>query len=329
MTTSSPDKFSAFRPGTRVLVTGATGFTGECLVKKLLSQAVSVRAIARASSHLAAFDGCPVEWIRGDVFDPAVVRTAVENIEYIIHVAAAYREAKISDQTYLDVNLTSTQLLAAAAKESPSFRRFVHVSTVGVHGHIDEPPANEEYRFSPGDVYQRTKAEAETWIRKYSRETGLPIAVVRPAAIYGPGDRRLFKVFKMASRLFFPLFGRGKGLYHLVHVDDLTSIFIRAALHPRALGEVFIAGNAAPSRLEDIATTVASELGNNSMRIIRLPAWPLFLAADLCGGVCRPLGIEPPIYRRRVAFFTKDRAFDTSKLRTVLGYEQGVTTEVG
>jgi nucleoside-diphosphate-sugar epimerase len=133
----------------------------------------------------------------------------------------------------------------------------------------------------------------------------------------------------MAARPVFPLFGRGQGLYHLIHVDDLTDIFITAALHPKARGEVFIAGNPEPSRLEDIARTIAQEIGNTKLRFVRFPAWPLFLAADLCEAICKPFGIEPPLYRRRVAFFTKDRAFDTSKLRQLLQYAYSVSVDAG
>jgi nucleoside-diphosphate-sugar epimerase len=321
--------YLSFPPGARVLVTGASGYTGTVLVKKLVAQGAAVRAIARTSSNLGPFQGLPVEWIRGDVFDPETVSKAAQGVEYAIHVAAAYREAKITDETYHKVHIESTKLLAHALVGTSGFKRFVHVSTVGVHGHIDKPPADENYRFSPGDIYQRTKADAEAWIREFAAANDFPVAVVRPAAIYGPGDKRLLKVFKMASKPIFPLFGRGQGLYHLIHVDDLTDIFVLAALHPAAAGEAFIAGNAAPSRLQDIATTIADEVGNKSMRFIRFPAWPLFVAADICEAICRPLGIEPPIYRRRVAFFTKDRAFNTSKLQRLLGYTNRVRVEEG
>jgi dihydroflavonol-4-reductase len=320
--------FSALR-GSVVLVTGASGYTGSVLTKKLVGHGARVRAIARGSSDLSQFEGLPIEWIRGDVFDPNTVAQATCGVEYVFHVAAAYREAKITDETYALVHVESTKLLAHAVVGSQSLKRFVHVSTVGVHGHIDQPPADEEYRFNPGDVYQRTKAEAELWIREFASASGLPLAVVRPAAIYGPGDRRLLKVFKMALKPVFPLFGRGQGLYHLIHVEDLTDIFICAALHPRALGEVFIGGNQEPSRLQDIVRAIASELGNRWLTFIRFPAWPLFVAADLCEAVCRPWGVEPPIYRRRVAFFTKDRAFNTQKLSTLLGYRQKVSVEEG
>lgn len=318
-----------FPRGAKVLVTGATGYTGQVLTRKLVSLGCEVTAIARASSKREGLSELPIRWVVGDVYDAKVVANATQDIEYIFHVAAAYREAGISEETYANVHIESTKLLAQAVVASGSCRRFVHVSTVGVHGHIDEPPADEEYRFAPGDIYQSTKAEGEQWIRSFSVEHGLPLVVVRPAAIYGPGDRRLLKLFKMARRPFFPVFGSGRGLYHLIHVDDLTDIFVTAALHPQAVGEVFIAGNAEPSRLQDIVKTIANEIGNPRLRFVRLPVWPLFVAADLCEFVCRPLGIAPPIYRRRVAFFTKDRAFNTRKLREVLGYRYTHTVEEG
>ena len=140
---------------------------------------------------------------------------------------------------------------------------------------------------------------------------------------------RLLKLFRLAKKRVFPLFGKGEGLYHLIHVEDLTDIFITAAFHPAALGEVFIAGNPEASSLEQIARTVSAELGGRRVRFLRLPAWPLFLAADICELLCKPFGLSPPLYRRRVAFFTKDRAFDTSKLRSRLGYRYSFDVESG
>lgn len=287
-----------------------------------------MRAIARPSSRLEALAGLPVEWVRGDVFDPATVARAVPGCSHIFHVAAAYREAGLSDDVYRSVHVVSTQLLAEAAAREAGFRRFVHVSTVGVHGHIEHPPADENHPFAPGDVYQRTKAEAELWLRAFAGARGLPYTVIRPAAIYGPGDRRLLKVFRMASQPVFVLLGRGRCLYHLIHVEDLADAMIVASEHPAATGEAFICGNPEPVTLERMGRTIAGALGR-PFRMIRLPAWPFFLAADVCEAVCRPLKLAPPIYRRRVAFFTKDRAFDTRKLRDRLGFVPARTNEAG
>lgn len=314
--------------GTRVLVTGATGFTGSVLARKLVEAGLDVRAIARESSDTSGLSDLNISWFRGDVFDPETVRDAMADVRTVFHLATAYREGKRTADYFEKVHIDSTRLLAEAAATNPNFSRFVHVSTIGVHGHIKSAPANEEHRFAPGDPYQRTKAEAELWIRNYADETGLPITVVRPAGIFGPGDKRLFKVFRMAARPVFPILGFGKCYYHLIHVDDLTDAMILSATHPEARGEVFICGNSEAIPLPNMARIIARELGHH-LHIVRVPATPFFIAAMLCELVCKPLRIEPPLYRRRVAFFTKDRSFDTTKLRERLGFAPRYDNESG
>jgi len=303
----------------RVLVTGATGYTGQLLVRKLVQAGCRVRAIARATSDVSPLAEQPIEWRRGEVFDLAVVRPAMDGINYVFHVAAAFRDAKSTEKDYWNVHVKSTRLLAEEAEGKASFKRLVHVSTMGVHGHIANPPADENSPFAPGDGYQRTKAEAETWLAAYGRENNLPYTIIRPCAIYGPGERRLLKLYRMASKRFFPILGQGKCWYHLVHVEDLTNAMLLAAVNERALGEPFLIGSSEAIRLEDMARIIAGEYGN-PIQIFRLPIGPFFLMGDLCEAICKPLKIEPPIYRRRVAFYSKDRNFSTKKMRDVLGY---------
>jgi dihydroflavonol-4-reductase len=323
----SADASTGLAPGTPVLVTGATGFTGGVLTRKLVALGLDVRAIARGDIP-EALRALPIRWYRGQVFDPEVVRSAMEGVAYLFHVAAAYRTAGIADDVYRKVHVESTQRLAEAAADQPSFRRFVHISTVGVHGHIDDPPADERYRFAPGDLYQETKAEAELWLREHAARLGVRYTILRPAAIMGPDDTRLLKVFKLATKPVFPMLGYGKCLYHLIHVEDLTDAMILAATHPAAEGEAFIVGNPTPVRLEDMGRLIAHALGYG-FHPVRIPAWPFFALAAVCEALCRPFGLEPPLHRRRVAFFTKDRAFNTAKLRDRLGFTPRYSNEQG
>ncbi len=313
------EKLCQIPAGTPVLVTGATGFTGVELTKKLVAAGLLVSALARKSSDLSPLEGLDIKWIRGDVFDETVIAEAVKGQEYVFHLAAAFRDAKSSEKDYWNVHVKSTQLIVNEVLKNPDFKRYVHISTIGVHGHIENPPATETYAFSPGDGYQRTKLEAELWLNEFTANNKLSYTIIRPAAIYGPGDRRLVKLFKMALKPYFLLLGKGKCMYHLVHVDDLTNTFIVAATHPDAQGETFISGSDEPIAIADIAKIVAEHFGK-TFKVMRLPIGPFFLAGDICEAICKPLNIEPPIYRRRVAFYSKDRNFDVSKMRNVLGY---------
>ena len=313
------EKLCQIPAGSSVLVTGATGFTGIELTKKLLDAGLKVSALARNSSNLSPLEGLDIQWFRGDVFNKSAIETAVKGQEYVFHVAAAFRDAESSKKDYWNVHVKSTQLIVGEVLKNPDFKRYVHVSTVGVHGHIANPPANEEYPCSPGDDYQKTKLEAEQWLNESAAEKGLSYTIIRPAAIYGPGDRRLLKLFKMALNPYFLLPGKGRCMYHLVHVDDLTNTFIAAATHPGARGETFISGSNESIAIVDIGRTVAEHF-NKKFKVMRLPIGPLFLAGDICEAICKPFKIAPPIYRRRVAFFSKDRSFDVTKMRNVLGY---------
>lgn len=314
--------------GARVLITGATGFTGRTLTRRLVEAGCVVHAIARPSSNLGDLEALPVTWHRGEVYDPETVRQACENVEYIFHIATLYRDGGADEDEHRRVHVDSTRLLAEAVAGSPAFKRFVHVSTVGVHGHIEHPPADETAPFLPGDAYQRTKLEAEQWLKAFAADRPLSYTVLRPAAIYGPEDERLLKVFRMAVKPFFLLLGKGKCLYHLIHVEDLVEIMVRAATHPQAGGEAFLCGNPEAITLEALGRTVAESL-DKPFRVLRLPAAPVFLLADLCETVCKPFGFKPPLYRRRVAFFTKDRSFDTRKVRETLDWSPRWSNEEG
>ena len=215
-------------------------------------------------------------------------------IHYIFHLAAAYREAGLPDGVYRKVHVESTRLFAIEAKKNKDFKRFIHISTVGVHGHIEHPPANEDAPFSPGDIYQKTKAEAEEWLRKFATESQLPYTIIRPAAIYGPGDKRLLKLFKMAAMPYFIVIGNGKTLYHLVHVDDLTDAIILAAVHPSAVCETFICGSPQPKTIEEIGKIISDAL-NKPFRPVHLPVTPFFMLADICEMISKLLRIKPII----------------------------------
>jgi nucleoside-diphosphate-sugar epimerase len=311
----------------RVLVTGATGFTGTHLVRQLAESGCDVRVIARDAERARARLPAGTDVVHGDITDPAVVRRAVRGRETVYHLAAAFREAAIPDRRYYEVHVEATRELLEAAR-AEGIRRFLHCSTVGVHSHVANPPADESWPYTPDDVYQRTKAEGEQLALRFQREHGFPLTVVRPGPIYGPGDMRLLKLFRAVARRRFAMIGSGEVYFQMVHVEDLARGMRLAAAHDAAVGEVFILTGDEAVTLNELVGRIARIYGVPRPRL-RLPAWPFFAAAAVCEAVCVPLGVEPPLYRRRVAFFTKSRAFSIEKAKRVLGYRPEVSLAEG
>jgi nucleoside-diphosphate-sugar epimerase len=265
--------------------------------------------------------------VEGDLADAAALRTLVEGADAVVHVAAVYRTAGHPDSYYRDVNVGGTERLLEAAAAA-GVRCFVHTSTVGVHGHVEQPPADEEAPFAPGDIYQATKAEAETLALDFHRKRGLPVVVVRPGAIYGPGETRLLKLFRAIARGRYAIVGSGRPFYHPVYIDDLVAGYLLALERPEAAGEAIIVAGPRYVSQAELAALIAGATGGRILPF-RVPAWPLQLAGALCEAVCVPLGIDPPLHRRRVDFWTKSRAFSIEKARRLLGYEPSVDLEEG
>jgi nucleoside-diphosphate-sugar epimerase len=308
-----------------VALTGATGYTGGRLLESFLARGDAVSALARPGSRRPASPG--VRWVEGDLSDRAALDRLTEGAEAVVHVAAVYRTAGHPDAYYREVNVAGTErLLEAAARRG--IGRFVHTSTVGVHGDVHEPPADEAAPIAPGDVYQATKAEAEAIVMRFHRERGVPVVVIRPGAIYGPGETRLLKLFRAIARGRYAIVGSGRPFYHPVYVDDLVQGYMLALERTQAVGEAFIIAGPRYVSQAELAEVIARHTGGRILPF-RIPKAPLQFAGDLVEALCVPFGIDPPLHRRRVDFWTKSRAFSIEKARRLLGYAPKVDLEEG
>ncbi len=311
----------------KVLVTGATGFTGGHLARWLAARGDSVRALVRDESRAAALRADGLECVEGDLRDEASLERAVTGVEVVYNIAAIYRTAGLAAKEYYDVNARGVGVLIGAASRA-GVRRVVHCSTVGVHGDIEKPPANEDAPLRPGDVYQESKVEGERIARETAAHAGIELVIARPTGIYGPGDRRLFKLFGRVARGRFVMLGRGHVQYHLTYIDDLCEGFHLCATVPGAAGRTYILAGGEVTSLEGLVA-ITAEIAGVDRPALHLPVKPFWLAGALCEAICRPLGIEPPIYRRRVDFFTKSRAFEIGRARRELGYRPAVGLREG
>jgi len=312
----------------RVLVTGATGFTGGHLARALAARGDEVSALVRTENPAAtALARAGVTLVLGDLRDRQALAAATGGVDVVYHIAAMYRQAGLDDEVYRAVNATAVKDVIEAAALG-GVRRVVHCSTVGVHGDVEHPPANEDAPLKPGDVYQVTKLEGEQLAREAGARLGVEVTIARPTGIYGPGDRRLLRLFRgVARRRWFTL-GDGEIYYHLTFIDDLVDGFRLCGTHPAAANRTYILAGGEVTTLNALVALVADVAGVPAPTR-HLPVWPFWTAGAVCEVICRPLGIEPPIFRRRVDFFTKSRAFDITRARTEIGFAPRVGLREG
>lgn len=309
----------------QAIVTGAGGFTGSNLCRILVQHGCHVKAMIRPDAPMDRLNGLDVQVIRGDIGRPETMHTAdFDKVDTVFHIAAMYRQEGANRDAFRDINVNGTRHVLEKATKA-GVKRFIHCSTAGVHGWIDyDTPAQENAPFRPGDWYQETKLEGEQLVKDWGHRHGLPFTIIRPTAICGPGDTRFLKLFRAINRRRFIMIGKGTHHYHFVHVDDLAQGFIKAAENEKASGEVFILAGPESISLNTIVRYIAEILNVPPPRM-RIPVFPVTIAAHLCDAVCKRIGITPPLYPRRVDFFTKHRSYDDSKARERLHYLPRIT----
>ena len=300
------------------LVTGASGFVGGYLVRHLLDHGIRVRAMVRDERNVKDLKGLGADVVVAELRDANSLTGAVTGIQGVYHIAALFRQHGFADRVFREVNADGTRLLLEAAMQA-GVHRFIHCSTVGVLGDIEHPPADESTPYRPGDIYQQTKMEGEKFVLEALQSGKMSGLVLRPAMIYGPGDQRTLKLFRMIARKRFFYVGRGLALVHWVDVRDLVRAFRLAMDHQERNGEIYIIAGKTPMPLRAMCEEVASQLGV-APPWLSLPVRPIQWAGSLCEALCRPFGIEPPLYRRRVDFYTKHRSFDGSKAEREIGF---------
>lgn len=307
----------------KVLVTGGFGYLGSNLVRRLVERGYPVRVHARRESAEKAAVCESSDTVYGDIRDADVMMKAVEGVDVVIHTVSNFRKGGSDKDEAHSVNVGGTQnVLDAALKHNVS--QLIHCSTIGVHGSVKEVPADESTSFNPGDLYQETKLEAEKRVVEFSRGNGLPFTVIRPISLMGPGDMRMAKLFRMIKRGRFFIVGKGEVLFQPAYIDDVVDGFLMCIGNERALGETFIIGSEEYLTLNDLVGRIAKLLQVKPPSI-KLPLPPLLLLASLCETICVPIGVEPPLHRRRMSFFQNNRAFSIQKAKEVLGYRPAVS----
>ena len=314
----------------RVLITGATGFIGSRLVLRCLAKQYSVRAFGQENNaaelenrRLIEKNGADV--IIGSVTDREKVFKICSGIDWVFHLAAAQHEANVPDQHFRDVNVNGTKNLLDGCVEA-GVRRFIHGSTIGVYGESLEGNIDESFPLRPKNIYGVTKLEAEKLVQSYKSK--LPSVIIRISETYGPGDRRLLKLFKAIKKNAFFMIGRGDNLHHLIFIDDLNEGLFQAAELDEAVGNIFVLAGANPLTSNEMVNEIAKFFKTKIPRF-HLPLSLILLLACIMEGIFRPLRIQPPLHRRRIDFFRKSFYFSQEHVRKKLKFDPKIDFSEG
>jgi nucleoside-diphosphate-sugar epimerase len=307
-------------------VTGATGFLGSNLVSRLVEEGYDVSGTVRDADKARALDSRIAVFV-GDICDTDMLTKAFAGCECVFHTVSNFRTASGPPESYERINVQGTRAAIEAARAA-GVSRFIHCSTIGVHGDVAESPATETSPFNPGDLYQETKLTAERVALAAADDDGMEVIAIRPCSMYGPGDLRMLKMFQMLSKKTFFKVGTCRENFHAAYIDDVVDGFMQAAATPEISGEVFIIGGPRYVPLEEYIDTAAASVGAPKPWL-RLPYWLLYCGAWLCEKTFLPFGLEPPLHIRRVRFFKNNRAFSIDKARRVLKYAPKVDLDDG
>jgi len=331
-----PERFAALKDK-KMLVTGAAGFIGGALFRRLAAYGCDVTG---SVLYPAEAEALKKEGFKAKVLDLASdepFEPFVEGMDIVFNVAAMFRETEHGEELYTKVNRDGALKLCKAAAAA-GVERFVHCSTVGVHGDVKEIPCKETTPYNTTNHYTRAKLKGELAVLEFGRSLpadGMVVTANRPGICYGPGDTRMLILFKNVLKNRFVIIGKGDVFCHLDYIDDQTNTFLLCAVAPRedVHGEAFNIASGEAVKVNTLIHTIADQGGVKLSRA-RIPALPIWYLGWACELVFMPLGLKPPLFRRRVGFFMENRIFDLTKAKERLGYvsewpyERGVASTI-
>jgi nucleoside-diphosphate-sugar epimerase len=312
-----------------ILIIGGTGFIGSRLALRCAADGHAVRVFAMANTRAENYnkellEKARIEVVLGSVTEADRVRAAVRDMAIVFHLAAAQHEMNVPDQRYWDVNVAGTEVMLGACIEA-GVRRLIYGSTIGVYG-SPNGQLDERSPVRPDNLYGETKLAAENLVR--AAKDRLHVVIIRISETYGPGDQRLLKLFTTIKSGVFFVIGTGENLHHMIFIDDLVNGLLLAASAEVESGEEFVLAGKEVASTDQIVAAIAAEVGTEPRRW-HAPMGLFMPLAVLLEKVLKPLGIQPPLHRRRMDFFRKDFTFSSQKAAATLGFQPAVGLEEG
>jgi dihydroflavonol-4-reductase len=312
----------------RVIITGAGGFIGSHLVEDQLSRGREVTAIDINVEALDFLKSNPrLRILEADFADASLVDPLLEGNQVCFHLASAHLEKGVPDEYFWKVNVENTRRFVERSYRA-GIGRFVHCSSVGVYGDIENPPADEQSQCSPDVAYEKSKLAGEAAVKEFAAQKKYQLVIIRPAWVYGPRCPRTLKLFKAILKGRFFYVGDGQTLRHPIYITDMVNGFEVAAQHESAPGQTFIMAGPRAVTLEELANSIADCIGAGRPKL-KLPKPLVWTGCLLLEAGFSVLNREAPFTRRSMKFYTGNTAFRTTKAKEILGYEAKTDLEAG
>ncbi|CUS77325.1 Nucleoside-diphosphate-sugar epimerase [Candidatus Kryptonium thompsonii] len=310
----------------KALVTGGTGFIGSHLVDELLNRGYEVRCIVRDTSNLKWLNGKDVEIFKGSLFDIDFLKKAVEDVDYVYHIAGVTKGKNYQD--YYRGNVETTQNLLEACLENQKLKKFVLASSLAAVGPGDDAiPVDETRQYNPITSYGKSKAEAEKVTLSFKDK--LPITIVRPPSVYGPRDTYTFELFKYVKFGFLPVVLSDDQILSLVYVSDLVDGFILAGENEQATGEIYFISSEKIYTWKEIEEAVLKALDKKVFRI-KIPAPILYSVSFISELIFKLQKKASPLNLEKIKDVRqKNWACSIEKAKKELGYTPKVSLEEG
>lgn len=313
----------------KYLITGATGFVGPHLIRKLISAGHSCRCLVREVSRQKTSDEKGVEWVEGDITDGSSLKGIGAGMDGLFHMATLGHMSnyRVPDEMFERVNVQGTRHIMEEALRA-EIPRVVHCSTVAAMGICREVPADEMTECNPHHPYGQSKLKAEQTVQHLVSSGGLPARIIRFSMVYGPGDwRDILKLTRMAKKGLFPKVGSKPKLTPLIHVDDATDGLV-LAMDKGRVGETYLITNNRSEPFDQIRKALLKGLGVFRPPLY-VPEWVALSAAALTEKIFTLAGKAPPVTRKNIESTLTDRVFSIEKARRELGFDPRVDPEQG
>ena len=309
----------------KALITGASGFIGKHLVKRLLEDGNHVKCLVRKNSNIEHLNN--VEFVYGDLRDKESLKKAVRDVDIVYHLGAVLGSKAENKKIIWEVNVEGTRNLLEASFNG-RIKKFIFFSSFLVYGYTKNAATEETPYTAETTYYGESKRKGEEIVEEYKKK-GMNTVIVQPSIIHGPGlDFGFASLFPAVQKGRFLFIGGGNNLEQLGYIDNLIDGVILAAKKNNAIGQKYIIGDSEILTFNEIVNEISNILNVNipkvhvPEKIARISVFPLNVLSKITG-------INPPLDHKRINFMTKNQAGSIEKAKRELGYKPKISSKEG